>query len=560
MRTKLIAAGLLAASAALVLEACTGANAAATDLLGVNKQDAEYYINRGQTRLTAEQARQAIAAGTAKNVILFIGDGMGVSTVTATRIFNGQLNGVDGESSSLYMESLPYLAMSKTYSSNQQTADSAPTATAMVSGVKTKEGYLSISNTIKKNDAAACDGSKNLGTIAELAESVGMSTGVVSTARITHATPASTYAHTPNRDAEDDTTLASQVSSGNLSAASGCTDIATQLVNFGQNIGDGSGFEVALGGGRKFFFPKPVNAASVQPAEKDVEGKTGSRSDSVDLRNTWRTRYTSLNGSVAETRDQLLAVDPATTDHLLGLFNSSHMDYETDRISAVGDVKADPSLAEMTEKAIKILQKNTKGYFLMVEGGRIDHAHHAGNAYRAFKDAIAFDQAIKVADDLTSDNDTLIIVTADHSHTMTIGGYPFRNNPILGLVTEASPQTGDVSSSPATDLFGKTYTTISYANGLGFGANVPAESNPKSSLTDTSKGSLQNPRADLTGVDTTDKNYHQEALVALASETHAGEDVMIFAKGPGGHLFRGVVEQSYIFHVMKQAANLLVSK
>merc|ERR1719259_983902 len=87
----------------------------------------------------------------------------------------------------------------------------------------------------------------------------------------------------------------------------------------------------------------------------------------------------------------------------------------------------------MTEKAIQILRKNEKGYFLLVEGGRIDHAHHNSNAYRALHETVEFDNAIAKARQMTSSSDTLIIVTADHGHTFTFAGYPERGNPIFGL-------------------------------------------------------------------------------------------------------------------------------
>jgi len=554
MKPKIAVVSVLAAAVSLIMQGCDGATAASSDLLTQNRKSTEYYLNNGQTRLSAEEARAALASGKAKNVILFVGDGMGVSTVTAARIFDGQMQGKDGESNSLYMETFPYLAMSKTYSVNQQTADSAPTMTAMVTGVKTKESFLSTVSDIKKNDVNGCAESNRLGTIGELAEIAGMSTGVVSTARITHATPAAVYAHTPNRDAESDKDQNDLIAAKAL-APTGCTDIAQQLVSFGsgQNgsvyFGDGSGLEVALGGGRRAFLPSTTT---------DVEGTKGRRT-AGDLTASWATRYAAANPAVVQTRAQLNAIDVSKVDHLLGLFNASHMDYDTDRTVDTTGNKDEPSLAEMTESAIKVLRKNPKGYFLMVEGGRIDHAHHAGNAYRALNDVRAFNAAIQKADDMTNDSDTLIVVTADHSHTLTLGGYPFRNNPILGLTTEATTDTGDKASAPAVDLFGLPYTTLMYANGQGFGENVPAESNPKSDKTVTTPGSLKNPRADLTGKDMAvqDQNYHQEALVAMASETHAGEDVMIFAKGPGAHLFRGVVEQSYIYHVMTHASTLL---
>jgi alkaline phosphatase len=144
----------------------------------------------------------------AKNVILFIGDGMGVSTVTAARILAGQLKATDGEYHRLSFETLPYMALSVTASANQQTSDSAPTATAIVSGIKTNDGAISVDQTIDRNEISAeVTASKSVKTILERAEQKGLSTGVVTTARLTHATPAVNYAHISNRDWEADASL-----------------------------------------------------------------------------------------------------------------------------------------------------------------------------------------------------------------------------------------------------------------------------------------------------------------------------------------------------------------
>jgi alkaline phosphatase len=203
------------------------------------------------------------------------------------------------------------------------------------------------------------------------------------------------------------------------------------------------------------------------------------------------------------------------------------MQFEADRAK---DRAGEPSLAAMTTKAIDILKRNPKGFFLMVEGGRIDHAHHAGNAARALEDVVAFDEAIKAGLDATSDSDTLVIVTADHSHVLSMSGYPSRNNPILGLVDTATGQ-----SEKALD--GKPYTTLSYANGPG--ANADGK-----------------PRDDLEDSDTRSVNFHQQSLVPLKAETHGGEDVPIYASGPWAHLFEGTVDQQYIFQVMNHATGL----
>lgn len=134
---------------------------------------------------------------------------------------------------------------------------------------------------------------------------------------------------------------------------------------------------------------------------------------------------------------------------MLGLFERSHMEYEADRS---GDTGGEPSLAQMTAKAIEILSQNRRGYVLTVEAGRIDHAHHAGNASRALRDTIALSEAVQTAVDMAG-RDILVVVTADHGHTPTINGYPERGNPILGIGGEGDD--------------GLPYTTLSYANGPG---------------------------------------------------------------------------------------------
>ncbi|MET0815813.1 MAG: alkaline phosphatase, partial [Pseudoxanthomonas sp.] len=318
-------------------------------------------------RAAREGAELRPNRGKAKNVILFVGDGMGLSTVAAARILEGQLKGRTGEENALSFERFPYLGLSKTYSVDGQTADSAPTMTAMMSGIKTKQGVLGVTQAVTYNDCASAKG-KSVVSLLEVAEALGMSTGIVSTARITHATPAATYAHTPNRDWESDAELSP------AAKAAGCKDIASQLLDFPY----GNGLEVALGGGRSYFLPNTVN-------DPEDAGSKGRRLDGRNLPAEWSSRPAS---SYVWNKKQFDAINPGTTRRLLGLFERSHMEYETDRKLDAG---GEPSLAEMTAKSIDILQQRggNKGYFLMVEGGRVDHAHHAGNAARALADAIA---------------------------------------------------------------------------------------------------------------------------------------------------------------------------
>ena len=450
----------------------------------------------------------------AKNVILFIGDGMGISTVTAMRILDGQMKGMSGEENILSFERFPNVALSKTYETNQQVGESAGTATAILTGKKTKAGFVGMGAGAMPGDCAADKGNSQQSAL-EYAEQAGMSTGIITTTRLTHATPASSYAHVPNRGWESDVDLSEEA------RQQGCKDIAAQFLGFSY----GDGIEVAMGGGRIKFLPQ----GHTDPEDADT---ANGRQDGRNLPQEWLDKYE--NSAYIWNQAQFNDIDADSTDHLLALFNSSHMEYEADRQD---DQAGEPSLAEMTQKSIEILKRNPKGYFLLVEGGRIDHAHHMGNAYRALHDGIAFANAVEVATELTNQTDTLIIVTADHSHPFTMGGYATRGNPILGkVVTNNSKGEPRAENDLAND--GKPYTTLAYQTGPG------AEWNDE-------------PRPDLTEVDTVnDKTFLQQALVPKHSGSHAGEDVAVYARGPGAAGIHGVMEQNQIFHVIFKAANL----
>jgi alkaline phosphatase len=482
----------------------------------------------------------------AKNVILFVGDGMGISTVTAARILDGQMKGGPGENNQLFFESFRNVALSKTYSWDQQTSDSAPTMTAMVTGYKAREGQLSVDHTTSRYE---CNGNvvagKSLQTILEQAAASGKATGIVTTARLTHATPAANYAHTAVRDWESDAEIRAYEAANQLPAQA-CTvaDIARQLIELSPAVRES--LRVAMGGGRSYFMP----ASATDP--EDGGSNRGRRKDGRDLTAEWVQTRGAGSKFVFDTAG-FNAADPATTPYLLGLFERSHMEYEADRSTDRG---AEPSLTEMTEKAIRMLEGDRRGFYLNVEGGRIDHAHHAGNPYRALTDAIEFARAVRKAYEMTDPRETLIVVTADHSHTFTIAGYPHRGNPILGRVSEVPDRDGDVAKIKK-DLLGLPYTTLGYANGPGYtgasdaqAAGIKAFPHTPTTATNTAT------RPDLSTVDTANPSYMPEATVPLNSETHAGEDVPIYANGPDAHLFRGVMEQNWIYHVMREAFGL----
>lgn len=474
----------------------------------------EYWVDSGKQSLENE-LRQMPNYRNAKNIILFVGDGMGVSTVTAARILEGQKRGKSGEENLLSFETLPNLALSKTYTTNYQVPDSAGTMTAMMTGVKTRSGVLRLDQTVNRGECNF-DDSNILTSFLQQAEDAGQSTGVVSTARLTHATPAATYAYSPDRNWEDDKDMPQEAKDA------GCKDIASQLIDFDY----GNGIEVAMGGGRRSFIP----ATMADPEDAD---RTGERQDGRNLTEEWVNQYD--RSAYVWNKKQFDNIDPASTDHLLGLFNRSHMEYEADREE---DSAGEPSLAEMTDKAIDILSKNRKGFFLSVEAGRIDHGHHSGNAYRALHDAIALSEAVQTALEKTDPRETLIIVTADHSHVMSIAGYPQRGNSILGKVVTTDKQ-GNPSDNVLLAADGLPYTTLGYANGpgpLGHTSGVR--------------------RVDLNNYDTEARDFRQESLIPMYSETHAGEDVAIYAGGPWAHLFRKTQEQSFIYYVMNHASRI----
>ena len=441
----------------------------------------------------AADAAPVASEGKAKNVILFVGDGMGISTITAARILAGQQQGLDGEEYSLSFEKFPDTALVKTYNTDAQVPDSAGTATALNSGSKTRMGVLNIAPEAARGDCAAAQG-QNLPLIAAEAHDKGKAVGIVTTTRLTHATPAAVYSHSPDRDWEADSDIpASQ-------QGLGCTDIAAQLVDFP--------FDLAFGGGSRNFYGS---------------AKGGKRSDkTADLPAQWAAR---TGGTVVTDTASMRRAD--LDEPVLGLFSPSHMTYQLDRTAETKE----PTLTEMTAEAIRRLSGDPDGFYLMVEGGRIDHAHHQGRAGYALEETIELARAVQYALANTDPEETMILVTADHSHVFTMAGYPKRGNPILGLVYP--PAGGDDehpggTSGPMIARDGQPYTTLGYGNG---------------------PGAVQGER----GMPETGPKATQQSLIPLGSETHGGEDVALFGTGPGAGRVHGVIEQNLVYDIMRAA-------
>ena len=440
----------------------------------------------------------------ARNVILFIGDGMGVSTVTAARIFDGQSRGETGEENVLSFERFPRTALVKTYNSNQQVPDSAGTATAMHSGVKTRAGVIAVAPETHRRNCAE-EKRWPLETMGELAKNRGKSLGIVTTARITHATPATVYAHSSERDWESDAFLTDE------QIAQGCGDIARQLLAFDV----GGGFDIALGGGARAFYGSEF----------------GGRRQASDSNLVAEWQAADANHRFVSTRDELAGI--ARGEQVLGIFSRSHMTYMAER----GHDSEEPTLSEMTAAAIDHLD-GPNGYYLMIEGGRIDHGHHDGKPGYALLETQEFAEAVSVALGKVDLDETLVLVTADHSHVFTLAGYPTRGNPILGLVV-ANDLSGEPRDEPKLAGDGKPYTSVGYANGPGAIVNRPRPT------PETGIGAVAQSLVSPVGVSIEGYEYDDE--------THGGEDVPLYAIGNGSQCVAGVLEQNLVFDIMTGA-------
>jgi alkaline phosphatase len=217
-----------------------------------------------------------------------------------------------------------------------------------------------------------------------------------------------------------------------------------------------------------------------------------------------------------------------TEKPLMGLFERDHMYYETDRILNKND---EPSLTQMTKFAIEhFINMKSNGFFILIEGGRIDHGHHSTRARYALDEFVEFDNAIGQAKEVLKQkgllDDTLIVVTADHSHVFTFGAYSSRGSNIFGFSTLERANVSDVDRLPI--------NIIAYGNGPNFNS-------PRNALY-------------LSQLDTNSTNYLSPTALPLTSESHGGEDVPVFAQGPWSHLFIGTMEQHTIAHKMAYAA------
>uniref|UniRef100_A0A7I4YLK2 alkaline phosphatase n=1 Tax=Haemonchus contortus TaxID=6289 RepID=A0A7I4YLK2_HAECO len=423
-----------------------------------------------------------------KNVILFVGDGMGIATVTSARINKNQKAGIPHLNKPLYFEKFPYSGLVMTSSLDHHVTDSAASAVALFTGRKVKTRTLGILPSAKER----CPNSTSYDIVDGITEGVlqkGLSVGFVTTTRITHATPAALYAKGVERHAEYD------------EAEVRCArDIAKQLLSY-----PASEFKVLMGGGSRCLMDKSRN---------------GLRGDGRNIDLEWLR----LGGSrkVLRTPSDLDQVDAANVDKLLGIFSDSHLPYYLSE--KLKNRKTVPRLHEMTKKAVEVLQKDEQGFFLMVEGGTIDIAEHENWMHVTFSEMYEFEKAIQVAREMTNPNETLIIVTADHGHSFTLPGYLHAKQSILesSRVVHRGGNTVDRVENWLPTLF--------FAVGPGYRNGFKEH---------PSNAEIEQPF------------YRHPTPVPAPYGYHGGEDVGIWADGPLAELFSSSLENTEVAYIIK---------
>lgn len=344
---------------------------------------------------------------TPKNVILLVGDGLGFSQRQITEYYNMTVN---GSTEKLVMNQLPESGINSTHAANTLIVDSAAAGTALASGVKTNNGVVG-------KDADLND----VKTLVELAEEAGQATGLVTTTRLTHATPAAFASHNESRGNEN--------------------DIAYDYLD--------SGVDFFAGGGLRHFIPQNFPKDSTDYAGNTIKSK---RTDDKDLVKEFeKLGYTTFTGNAGA--DAFKTAKFEEGDKVFAAFTYTHLPYEIDRTNSYPEL---PSLADMTAQAIELLSQDKDGFFLMVEGGRIDHAAHANDLAGVVHDTLAFDAAVKEAHDfyMANPEDTLIIVVGDHE----TGG--------LGLGMDAQGYFVDVEA--VKDVTASIEDQLMYGNDLSY--------------------------------------------------------------------------------------------
>lgn len=400
---------------------------------------------------------------------------------------------------------------------DKQVPDSASTATALFGGVKSNYGTNGVDAGVARADCySSLNKSHHVESILHWAQKAGKGTGFVTTTRVTHATPASLFANVPERGWECDATMPEEAK--NL----GCLDIGRQLVE----EEPGQKMNVIMGGGRQCL----VSGVEDTP-EDPIDTWSCNSKDGRNLIEKWKADKMEKEQTFAvlQNNSDLANLD-VSNEFVLGVFANGHLAYDHERDKGDSGM---PSLEEMTTAALRVLRKHQKGFFLVVEGGMIDQAHHRGWAKTALSELSAMDDAVAATVKLMAREleETLIIVTSDHAHTLSMNGYPDKGNSIFGVAQNSKAD-------------GIPYTTLTYGTGGPDGFQMEVDSEGKVHRRDPTLDNLE------------DYKYVQQVGIATDENIHGGVDVAVHATGPMAHLFHCVHENSYVAHVISYAARI----
>jgi alkaline phosphatase len=455
-------------------------------------------------------------AATAKNVILFIGDGMTVAHRTAARILSKGL--VEGRyGGELAIDDMPHMALVSTSGTDSVVTDSANSMSAYTTGHKSCVNAMGVYCARNKNSLEH----PRVETISEIVKRLrGLSVGAVTNTEIEDATPAGMVAHTRRR--------------------ADYNDIVRMFFDVKP--------EVMMGGGTPNFLPKSAD---------------GKRTDDAN----YITKFTDAGYSYVTTKTELDAAKGA--GKLLGLFNPVNIDGALDRYflkkGTVSKYPDQPDLTDQVRASLDILSKNGEGFVLMVESGRIDKYSHSLDWERSVYDTIMLDNAVKLAKEFASRrNDTLIIVVADHAHPTAIVGtydddlpgqqlrdklgvYQYSAPPNYPAPNAAGyPSRVDVSRRLAF-VFGAFPDYCDTGHPYLDGENVPAVPGAEpQTFVANEKYCSQPGAARRTG----------NLPFAVNSGVHAADDVVLTAMGPGSELFHGHIDNTRVFRVMATALGL----
>ena len=507
-----------------------------------------------------------------KNIIVLLGDGMGAAQRTAARIVAGGY--AQGKAiTPMAMDTFPVTGMVKTASLNSIVTDSSPGMTAYVSGNKNNNN----SEGVFPDDTLDAFDNPRIEYLSEyLHRTQGKALGLVTTADVFDATPAGNAVHTSNRGAG--------------------TGIVDQYLD-DRGL---TGLTVLMGGGRKWFLPAstPGSArgdrtdyvfSNTDAHTADIVKRWGAATGSLDKDRNLLADFQAAGFTYTSDKSSLDAIDPATTDRLLGLFALSNMNVALDKIDGrrakalgqSGRVVDDygfpdqPMLDEMTGKALAILDRHQKGFVLMVEGASIDKQAHAMDTERWLLDIIEFDRAIALAKAYAQrHSDTLVIVTADHecAGVALIGGSKVSDSRLQALVREGSgtalrnevvgvyEQAGFPKYKIDADGYPQT-TDIDNRLLVGYGSNADRmedfRTNPQPLQDNQQPFTKQEPLSTYpSGLLARDQEgkYMITGQVPGDSATHTATDVPLSAFGPGAYAFTGVMDNTDVFFKLAQAA------